>query len=273
TNQEVTAIVSENFLTSKATASMMCQQVGAQIFPVDIGIVRDTKLLNKKVSYGTKNIKKGPAMTKEEVYQGIETGISMVSKLKEEGYHIIATGEMGIGNTTTSSAIASVLLEVDPEVVTGVGAGLSKEGVQKKIEVIRQAIAVNHPDKNDPIEVLRTLGGLDIAGLTGVFLGGAIYRVPIVIDGMISGIAALLAASIHPLSTSFQLASHLSKEPAAGMILSKLGKEPYITCGFSLGEGTGALSLFPLLDLALCVYNGMATFEENHIEQYRSFDE
>lgn len=167
--QEVTAIVSENMLSGKATSSIMCRSTGADIFPVDIGIARDTSLRNEKVAYGTKNMAKGPAMTRQEAVQAIETGIRIVRELKEKGYQILATGEMGIGNTTTSSALAAVFLGIPVEAVTGRGAGLSTSGLTKKISAIHQAIQVNQPDPADGIDVLAKVGGFDLAGMAGLF--------------------------------------------------------------------------------------------------------
>lgn len=269
TGQEVTAIVTENFLSEKATASMLCSMTGAKIFPVDIGVAVDTGVINRKIAYGTKNMTKGPAMTREEAVRALEVGISMVGELKEKGYQLIATGEMGIGNTTTSSAIAAVLLGESVESVTGRGAGLSSDGLDRKIHAIKKAIEVNQPDKNDGVDVLAKVGGFDIAGMAGVFLGGAAYRVPIVIDGFISAVAALVAVTICPKARDYMLASHVSKEPAAHLILDTLGFEAPLHCDMCLGEGTGAVVLFPILDLAAGIYNGMSTFQDIHVEEYR----
>ncbi len=267
--QDVTAIVSENFLKTQATASIMCREVGADIFPVDIGIARDTCLINKKIAYGTKNMTKEQAMTREQAIQAIETGIDLVRELKEKGYCLIATGEMGIGNTTTSSAVAAVLLGEPVEKVTGRGAGLSTQGLTRKISAIHRAIERNHPDPSDSVDVLAKVGGFDIAGLTGVFIGGAAFHVPIVIDGFISAVAALAAAAICPLTKEYMLASHVSKEPAAKMILDRLGLSPVLHADMCLGEGTGAVTFFPILDISCAVYNGMSTFQEVHIEKYQ----
>jgi len=266
--QEVTLIISENFLKEKATASIMCKTVGAEIFPVDIGIAVDSKLINRKVMYGTRNMAKEPAMTREEVIQAIEVGIAMVAELKEKGYDIIATGEMGIGNTTTSSAITSVLLGESAEKVTGRGAGLSSEGLARKITTIKKAIALHKPDKEDVIDVLSKVGGLDIAGMMGIFLGGAALGVPVVIDGFISAVAALCAVRYCPQAKDYMLASHLSQEPASEMVLENLGISGFLTCDMRLGEGTGAVTLYPILDIAIAVYNGMSTFEDNSMEEY-----
>lgn len=269
TGQEVTAIVSENFLKEQATASIMCRETGTDIFPVDIGIATDTNIINKKIAYGTRNMTKGPAMTREEAEKAIMTGIEMVGELKEKGYKIIATGEMGIGNTTTSSAVVSVLTGLPVENVTGRGAGLSTEGLGRKINAISRAIKINRPDPEDGIDVLSKVGGFDLVGLAGVFLGGAVHKVPVVIDGFISAAAALAAVRICPKAREYMLASHVSKEPAAAMLLEKLELEAALHCDMCLGEGTGAVALMPLLNLACAVYNGMSTFQDINVEEYK----
>lgn len=276
TGAEVTAIVTENFGKGIASVNVMAQLAGAVVFPVDIGVKTDIRhegILNRKVTYGTKNMKKEPAMSREEALKAIQKGFEMVQALKEEGYKLIGTGEMGIGNTTTASAMLSVLLNVPVHEVTGYGAGLSEEGLQHKIAVIEEAIEVNKPNREDPIDVLSKVGGLDIAGLTGVFLGGAIYRIPIIIDGVISAAAALLAKNIDENAVSYMLPSHLGKEPASQLVMKELGLTPIIHGNLALGEGTGAALLFPLIDLAMGVYNQNKTFEDIHVEEYQRFDD
>ena len=254
TGQEVTAIVAENFL---------------ELFPVDVGMVTDTKVrTDLKVAYGTRNMTKEPAMTREQAIQGIEAGIAMAEELKGKGYQVLATGEMGIGNTTTSSAVASVLLGKPVEDMTGRGAGLSGEGLVRKIDAIKKAIALNNPDRADVIDVLAKVGGLDIAGMTGVFIGGAALGMPVVMDGFISCVSALIAVKICPQVSDYIIASHVSKEPAAHLILKELDKEAIIHAGMCLGEGTGAVALFPLMDLSCAVYNSMSTFGDINVEQY-----
>lgn len=273
TGQEVTAIVAENFLDEKSCAAIMCKDTGTDIFPIDIGMAVDTPRVEKrKTAYGTRNMAKEPAMTREEAVRTIETGIQYVNELKGRGYGILATGEMGIGNTTTSSAITAVLLQTEPEQVTGRGAGLSTQGLNRKIEVIKEAIALHKPDASDPIDVLAKVGGFDIAGLTGVFLGGAANGISLVVDGFISGVAALLAVRLCPTVSDYILASHVSKEPAGTMILDALGKKPSITADMCLGEGTGAVALFPLLEMGLHIYQKMSTFEEARIDEYVPLD-
>lgn len=271
TGSEVTAIVAENFTTGNASVCRMAQIAGARVVPVDIGIGRPMRcpgLLDRRVRSGTGNIAREPAMTREEAERAICVGIDLVAEEAARGTRVIATGEMGIGNTTTSSALASVLLGLEPEAVTGRGAGLSSDGLRAKVSVIRRALALHQPDPSDPVGALAAVGGLDIAGLAGVFLGGAISHIPIVIDGVIAAVAALVAARIEPRAVAYMLASHVSAEPAGQLLLDALGLAPVITAGMCLGEGTGAVALFPLLDMAAAVYREMTTFDENDIAQY-----
>ncbi len=268
TGQEVTAIVSENFLTGDTSAAIMCKRANVDLFAIDIGMARDTKVPNYKIAYGTKNFAKEPAMTRDEAIKAIMTGIELVGEKKAEGYQIFATGEMGIGNTTTSSAIASILLDQLVEVMTGRGAGLTSAGLNRKIEVIKHAIELHQPDKEDAIDVLAKVGGFDLAGLAGVFIGGAYYRVPVLIDGFISAAAALAAVKMCPTVRDYMIATHVSKEPGTRMILETLGLEASLTCDMCLGEGTGAISFLPILDLSLDVYNEMSTFSDINIDDY-----
>lgn len=266
--QEVTKIIAENFLREKATAAIFCRKSGADVFPVDIGIASDTILPNYKVAYGTKNFAKEPAMTKEQAVRAIEVGIHMAEKLYDQGYRILATGEMGIGNTTTSSAMTAAFTGVSVEKVTGRGAGLSSAGLDKKIRVIQDALNHYRPDATDALGVLSAVGGFDIAGMAGVFLGGAALGIPVVVDGFISGVAAMTAAILCPEAKSYMFASHLSQEPASALVLEELGLEGFMDCGMRLGEGSGAVLLFPILDMAIEVYRGVASFEENSMEHY-----
>ena len=269
TGQEVTAIVSDNFLTEQATAAVLCKATGADIIPVDIGVATDTHILNRKIAYGTKNFAKEPAMTREEALRALKTGMDLVTELAEKGYKILATGEMGIGNTTTSSALACAFLDRPVEEMTGRGAGLSGSGLEKKKQVIREALDQYLPTCKDSVDVLACVGGLDIAGLAGVFIGGALQRIPIVIDGFISSVAALTATKICPACKDYMLASHVSKEPATEMVLHALDQDPILHGDMCLGEGTGAVMLFPVLDMASEVYNKMNTFEDIEIEAYQ----
>lgn len=271
TGQEVTAIVTENFTRNAASVCMMAEVAGADVFPVDIGVARDVAHVTRqeyKVAYGTKNMTREPAMTREEAERAILTGIRIVQELADRGYDIIATGEMGIGNTTTSSAVVSVLLGRDPEDVTGRGAGLTTAGLRRKLDAIRRAVRVNGPDPEDVLDVMAKVGGLDISGLTGIFLGGAICHIPVVIDGFISSAAALCAARMAPAAVDHMMPSHRSGEPAGGMVLETLGLSPFIDCRMSLGEGSGAVAVLPLLEMGLEVYRKMSTFDEIRVEQY-----
>ncbi len=272
TGQEVTAIVAENFLEGNTSATLMCSLAGVDLFPVDVGMVVDTKVPKRKLAYGTKNFLKEAAMTRAETVEMILTGIDLVKEKVEEGYKIIATGEMGIGNTTTSSAVASVLLGLDVEDVTGRGAGLNDAGLRRKREVVKQALNLHRPDKNDPIDVLSKVGGFDLAALTGIFLGGALYRVPVILDGFISGVAALAAFGLCQHSKDYMLASHVSKEPATKYVLDALGLSPVIHGDLCLGEGTGAVAFLPLLDMAVKVYEEMSTFSEIDVRDYEDYE-
>ncbi|MBQ8663048.1 MAG: nicotinate-nucleotide--dimethylbenzimidazole phosphoribosyltransferase [Eubacterium sp.] len=273
TGQEVTAIVADNFTKDAASVVIMSKTAGVNAFPIDIGMVTDVPSVTRpehKVMHGTKNFAKEPAMTKEQVLQAINIGIELVKEKKEAGYDILATGEMGIGNTTTSSAVAAVLLDTTVESVTGRGAGLSGSGLEKKIQVIKEAISkYGLHSSSDIIEVMAAVGGLDIAGMTGLYLGGAIYGVPIVIDGFISSVAALCATRIAPNAKDYMLPSHVSKEPAGMMMLDALGVSPLLTCDMCLGEGSGAIAVLPILEMGLNVYKQMGTFQENQIEEYK----
>ena len=271
TGQEVTAIVADNFTRGETSVCIMAEEAKVDLFPVDVGMATDVPSVTKKeykVMYGTHNFAKEAAMTREEAVAAIEVGIQMVKKCAEAGYEILATGEMGIGNTTTSSAVASVLLGKPVEDMTGRGAGLSGEGLVRKINAIKKAIALNNPDRADVIDVLAKVGGLDIAGMTGVFIGGAALGMPVVMDGFISCVSALIAVKICPQVSDYIIASHVSKEPAAHLILKELDKEAIIHAGMCLGEGTGAVALFPLMDLSCAVYNSMSTFGDINVEQY-----
>ena len=273
TGQEVTAIVAENFLTGDTSAAIMCRAAGVDLFPIDIGMAVDTKVPDYKIAYGTKNLAKEPAMTYEQALRAVLTGVEMVRLRKEAGYEILATGEMGIGNTTTSSAVVSVLLGCAPREVTGRGAGLTRAGLERKTEVVQHAIALHQPDPGDPLDVLAKVGGFDLAGLAGVYLGAAYYRLPVIIDGFISGAAALAAYRLCPAAREFMLASHVSKEPGMHRVLDALGLEASLTCNMCLGEGTGAVAFLPVLQLAAEVYRKMSTFEEIQVEEYEELGE
>ncbi|MGI6014522.1 MAG: nicotinate-nucleotide--dimethylbenzimidazole phosphoribosyltransferase [Oscillospiraceae bacterium] len=271
TDSSVTAAVANALAAGESTVCHMAQVARCQVVPVDMGI-QDFPgvpgVLPRRVRNSTGDIARVPAMNRGQCLSAIKIGMDLVLEQKQQGVSILATGEMGIGNTTTSSAVAAVLLEQPPERVTGRGAGLSDDGLFRKQEIIRTAIALHQPNREDPIGVLAALGGLDLAGLCGVFLGGAIYRVPILIDGFISAVAALCAVMIHAGAAHAMFASHVSAEPAGGLILEALGKKPLITAEMRLGEGSGAIAALPLLDMALAVYQSGQTFDHLGIPAY-----
>ncbi len=275
TGQEVTALVTENFYKGETSAAIMAKMANCDLIPVDIGVAREVAgegLIHHKIAYGTGNIAQGPAMTRTQAVEAVEFGANLAYELAGQGYRILCTGEMGIGNTTTASAVTSVLLNLDPAQVTGRGAGLSSEGLSRKVQAIRRALKVNQPRSDDPLDLVAKVGGYDLAGLCGVFLGGALAGIPVVVDGFISGAAALLAVRLCPLVKGYLLASHCSAEPAGRYVLEALELEPVITAKMCLGEGTGAVALLPLLDLALGVYDGMSTFQEISMESYQPLD-
>lgn len=270
--QSVTALVAGNMVAGDSSVCRMAACFNAEVMPVDIGMSGDAQgVLPRKIARGTRNMTKGPAMTREQAEQAVRTGMELVRTLKESGSTVIVTGEMGIGNTTTSAAVASVLLSEPVRAMTGRGAGLDDAGLRRKIAAIEKAIAVNRPDPDDPWDVLSKLGGFDIAGMCGLFLGGAVYRVPVIIDGFISAVSALLAVRIAPGCEKAMLASHCSAEPAVGAVMEALHMRAPINAGLRLGEGTGGVCLLPLLDAALSVYHGMVAFGDIGLRPYEVY--
>ena len=270
TDQSVTRAVAENLAARRTSVCQMAKTAHCEVVPVDMGIAGNPVpgVLNCRVAAGTADFTQGPAMSRAQAVEAIAHGIALVRAQKAQGVRLLATGEMGIGNTTTSSAVAAVLLGQPVEVMTGRGAGLSDEGLARKLDAIRRGIAVSHPSADDPLDVLSKLGGFDIAGLCGVFLGGALESVPILMDGFISGVAALCAVRLCPAASKAVFASHCSTEPAAKLVLDALGKAPLLTAGLHLGEGTGAVASLPLWDMALAVYNNCYSFAEGGITPY-----
>lgn len=272
--QEVTSAVAEEMTRKQSSVGRMAEVIGADTIPVDIGINRRKPipgLLDKKIRCGTRNFRKEPAMTEREAVMAIFTGIDVAAACKREGYHILATGEMGIGNTTTSSAVAAALLGCEAEKVTGRGAGLSDEGLKRKQQVIEEAIEKYKLAEADALEILAAVGGLDIAGLAGVCIGGALYHIPVVLDGVISMVAALLAERIIPGTKAYLIPSHKGKEPAVEMLSKALELEPVIDGRMALGEGTGAVMMLSLLEMSLSIYRGRTTFADIHIEPYERY--
>jgi len=263
--QAVTALMTINFLKGITGVCVLSKHAGADIRVVDIGVGSDLEypgLINRKVRKGTSNMAKGPAMSKEEAISAIETGIEMVSQLVKEGYNLFGTGEMGIGNTSTASAVAMAFLGCSAEEAVGKGVGLTEEGYASKKSVIERAISINKPDPYDPIDVLSKVGGFDIAGMTGCFLGAAYCRVPIVIDGFISAAAALAAYRINPLVRDYIIPSHLSAEPGYSLVINEIGLEPLLDLNMRLGEGSGCPLAFNIIEAAEAIISDMATFEE-----------
>lgn len=272
--QEVTLAVVKSMAAGKSSVGKMAEIAGADTIPVDIGVNCKEKIpgvADKKIAFGTGNFRKEPAMTEEEAVRAVFTGIEMVLQCKEKGYKLLATGEMGIGNTTTSSAVTAALLGCGAAEVTGRGAGLSDEKLLHKQKLIAEAIDRYGLKKADALRILETVGGLDIAGLAGVCIGGAMYHVPIVLDGVISMTAALLAERLVPGTKAYLIPSHRGKEPAVEKLAEALRVEPVIDAQLALGEGTGAVMMFPLLDMALSVYQDRTTFADIKIEQYERF--
>ena len=269
TGSEVTATVAANAAHGKSTVCAMARTVGAEVYPIDVGMLtRAQGVTDKHVANGTANFTLGLAMTHEQAMQAMQTGIDTVRELKEKGYKLIVTGEMGIGNTTTASAVAAVLTDTPIDKAVGRGAGLSDAGLIRKRSAIARGIAVNKPDKADAFDVLSKLGGFDMAAMAGAFIGGAVYRVPIIIDGFISSVSALAAARLCPGCIAAMIPSHASAEPAAMRIMQELSLKPPLYADMRLGEGTGGVCIIPLMDMALSVYNTMATFEEINVAAY-----
>ncbi|HWS44155.1 MAG TPA: nicotinate-nucleotide--dimethylbenzimidazole phosphoribosyltransferase [Pseudoflavonifractor sp.] len=268
----VTMAVAENLTRGKTSVCRMAAAARAEVIPVDMGMATRPAfpgLVDMRMGDGTGNIAAGPAMSRETALRALESGITLARRCAEQGYQIVCTGEMGIGNTTTSSAVAAVLTGTAVSAVTGRGSGLTDEGLARKIAVIEKAISVNVPDPGDPLDVLAKLGGFDLAGMAGIFLGGALYRLPVVIDGFISSVSALIAARLCPGAVCAMLPSHRSGEPAGALVLDALGFKPLISAEMRLGEGTGAVALLPLLDLALAVYHGSSAFEDIGVAAYQ----
>jgi len=270
TDQSVTRAVAENLAARRTSVCQMAKTARCEVVPVDMGMAGDSVpgVVNCRIAAGTQDFTQGPAMTRAKAIGAIAAGIALVRAQKAQGVQLLATGEMGIGNTTTSSAVAAVLLGQPIETMTGRGAGLSDEGLARKMDAIRRGIAVNTPDAADPLDVLAKLGGFDLAGLCGVFLGGALEGIPVLMDGFISGVAALCAVRLCPAAAKAVFASHCSSEPAARLVLEALGKAPLLTAGLHLGEGTGAVASIPLWDMALAVYDHCYSFAEGGITPY-----
>ena len=269
TDSSVTAVVAGNMLSGAASVCCMAGVAGVEVLPVDAGMLTEIPGMRSiKVARGTENLAQHPAMTRRQCLSVLLAGMELAGELSGRGGHMGA-GEMGIGNTTTTSAVTAVLLGRPASEVTGRGAGLSGEGLARKVAVIDRAIALHRPEPTDPVDVIAKVGGYDIAAMTGFYLGCALYRVPAVMDGFISTVAALAAVRLCPNVQGVLTASHLSAEPGAGYVMEALGLTPLLRLGMALGEGTGAVSVMPLIDMALRVRFDMPSFEATGIDAYQ----
>lgn len=278
--KSVTLMQTLNFAKGITGVTVLAKHVQAEVFIVDIGVdgdVDDSKVLNRKIRKSTWNIAKGPAMTYDEACRAILTGIEMVKMAKDNGFQVIGTGEMGIGNTTTSSSILTAYTGADLDKTVGKGAGASEETHRLKKATVAKAIEVNQPDLNDPIDVVAKLGGFDIAGMTGIFLGAAYYRIPVVMDGFISAAAALIAIKLNAKVRDYIIESHASAEPGYMELVNEMGLNPMFNMGMRLGEGSGCPLTFTVIDLACAMVNEMATFgeaqiDDKYVEQIDQFE-
>jgi nicotinate-nucleotide--dimethylbenzimidazole phosphoribosyltransferase len=267
----VTAQMVYNFLRGGAAINVLARHVGAEVRVVDIGVDHDFEnlpgLLHHKVSRGTRNMTRGPAMTEDETRRAVWVGCQLAEEAAREGVGLLATGDMGIGNTTPSSAITAVMTGSPVERVTGKGTGIDDQTLVIKRAVIEQAIRINQPDPKDPLDVLTKVGGLEIAGITGLILGAAAHRIPVVVDGFISTAAALIAVALKPETKNYLLAAHQSAEPGHRIALAALGLHPVLDLNMRLGEGTGATLGMGIVEAAIRILTEMATFEEAGVSE------
>ncbi|MFH1014431.1 MAG: nicotinate-nucleotide--dimethylbenzimidazole phosphoribosyltransferase [Nitrospirota bacterium] len=269
--KEVTHQMVFNFLRGGAGINVLARHAGADVVVVDIGVDHDfgelDGLINLKVINGTKNFTKGPAMTRDNAVRCIETGIELANGYAKKGYKIFGTGDMGIGNTTPSSAIAAVLTGRSVSEVTGKGTGITDESLQNKIKVIEEGIKLNKPNSEDAIDVLSKVGGAEIGGIAGLILGAASNRIPVVIDGFISTAGALIAYCIEPKVKNYMFAAHNSVEIGHKAMLDKMGLMPILDLNLRLGEGTGAALAMLMIEAGLKIYKEMATFGEAEVSE------
>jgi len=267
--QEVTPQMVYNFIRGGAAINVLAKHVGADVVVVDMGVATDleddTGVVSKKIGYGTKNFAKGPAMTREEAVQAIQAGIEVVESI--ENLNILATGEMGIGNTTPSSAIIATFSGCNVEEVTGRGTGVDDEGLKKKVAAIEKGLAINKPDPADALDVLSKVGGFEIAGLAGCVLAAAANKIPVVIDGFISTAGALIATELAPTAKEYIIASHMSQEIGHRLMLERMGLTPLLDLGFRLGEGTGAALAMGLVEAGIKILKEMATFADAGVSE------
>ncbi len=264
--QSVTLMQTVNLTRAKTGAATLCKHFGCGITVCDVGVnadIPEPKVMNCKIAYGTRNMVQGLAMTRSQAMQALETGFRVACLTEAD---VLGIGEMGIGNTTTSSAVLSVLLQVSPEAVTGRGGGITDESFRRKKEVIQEAIRRNAPDREDVVDVLSKVGGFDIAAMCGAFLGAAATRRPVVIDGFISAVAALCACRLCPDAAGYLIPSHASFEIGYRLAMEAMGLEPMFQLGMRLGEGSGCPIAFEILGAACAIENEMATFEQAGID-------
>lgn len=264
--QEVTRQMVFNFLSGGAGINVLARHIGARVIVVDMGVKGGFEprpdLICKMIDFGTGNIAQGPAMTRKQALDSIKSGIEVLEAELSKGLDIVGTGDMGIANTTPSAAICALVTGKPVEEVTGRGTGLGEEGLNHKIRVIKKALEVNRPNPDDALDILAKIGGFEIGGLAGVILGAAAHRLPVVIDGFISGAAALIATKLCPQARDYLFAGHLSAETGHRLLLQYLGLEPLLNLNLRLGEGTGAALAMSLIEASVKVLNEMATFEE-----------
>jgi len=263
--KEISLLVTETIVSGLSGVAVLARHAGAGLKVVDIGLDGDLDregIINRKIRKGTSNFLNGPAMSREEAVQAITTGIEITNLAIDEGATLIGTGEVGIGNTTTSSAVLYAFTGTDLDMIVGRGAGLSDEGLFKKKDVIKKGFEFNKPDPSDAIDVLAKVGGFDIAGLTGVYLAAASRRIPVLIDGFISGVAAVTASKIKPETKNFMFTSHVSVEPGAIKVGELLGLNPMLDMNMRLGEGTGCALAFNIIEAATRIMNEMGTFAD-----------
>lgn len=269
TPQYVTVAQTINFTKGLSGVGVIAKQNGSDIVPIDVGINSNLKIdgvIDRKIRKGTSNIAKGPAMNRNECIKALLVGIEAVKNAVDNGYELIGVGEMGIGNTTTSSSILIALTNCDMNLAIGKGSGLTDSAFKKKKEVIKKALNINKPNGLDPVDVLQKVGGFDIAAMTGAFIGAAYYKVPIVIDGFISAVAAVTATKLNDKVREYTFASHISKELGYMKAIEELELEPMINLDMRLGEGSGCPIAFTIIDTANAIVSNMATFEESGID-------
>lgn len=271
--QDITLMQAVNMTKGICGMGVLSKHENASIKVVDVGIMQDydcPKIYNRKIKYGADNFAKGPAMTYEEAVRAIMVGVEMVKMAKDEGVQLLGTGEMGIGNTSSTSAVFMAITDTSAEKAVGKGGGLTEEALEHKKKVLTDAIKLNNPDAKNPIDVIAKVGGLDIAGLVGCYLGAAYYRMPIVVDGVISALAAFVAIKIKSEVQDFLFVSHKSAEPVYDLLFEDIDLKPMLELDMRLGEGTGAVLAFNIISAAAAIMREMATFEDmNRDETYR----